>query len=125
MRTRFATKLRYLAGAVLFASVNNLILIAGDAAGFGYVGLTVTCFFVTGALAYAFHTKFTFRQRIRIGGYMNFLAGQFVGLLITLAGLYLLSHLIGLPMLVAAPGVTVLMLAFNYAAAKFAARDIS
>ncbi|MBC2835029.1 GtrA family protein [Paragemmobacter straminiformis] len=113
-------KLRYLLGAGLCAAINNVILIGGDALGFGYVGLSVTCFLVTGTFAYAFHARFTFRQDLRWKSYLLYMFGIFFGLPVSVALMHVLYDMVGLPMWIAAPTLTVLMVVYNYAVTKLA-----
>lgn len=111
-------KLRYLVGAGLCAAINNIILIGGDALAFGYVGLSVTCFLVTGTFAYAFHSRFTFRQYLRWKSYLLYMFGIFFGLPVSVVLMHVLYDLIGLAMWIAAPVLTVLMVVYNYAVTK-------
>ena len=109
MQTARGQKFRYLLGAIICAGLNNVILIAGDHLGFGYVGLSVVCFFVTGTFAYAFHSLFTFRRDLGIRAYLLYMAGLLLGLLVSIVVLHLLYSVIGLPMWLAAPILTVTM----------------
>ena len=111
---------RYLAGGAICAILNNIILIGGDALGFGYGLLTFLTFLITGTVAYRLHCWFTFRKARRWDGYLQFMAGIALGVPVTLLLLALLCSLLGLPMWIAAPVLTVLMLLYNYANARLA-----
>lgn len=111
---------RYLAGGAICALLNNIILIGGDRLGIGYVALILLTFLITGTVAYLFHSRFTFRRDGRWGGYLVFMAGIALGVPVTLALLTLLGPLLGMPMWIAAPLLTLLMLLYNYANARLA-----
>ncbi len=111
---------RYLVGGAVCAILNNVILIGGDAFGFGYGVLTFLTFLITGTVAYRLHCWFTFREVGRWTGYLQFMAGIALGVPVTLLLLALLCSLLGLPMWIAAPVLTVLMLLYNYANARLA-----
>jgi putative flippase GtrA len=111
---------RYLLGGGLCALLNNVILIGGDRLGYGYGLLTCLTFLITGTVAYRLHCWFTFRRVGRWDGYLQYMAGIALGVPVTLLLLALLCSLLGLPMWIAAPVLTVLMLAYNYANARLA-----
>lgn len=111
-------RVRYLIGAVICAALNNVILIGGDALGFGYVLLSVTCFVVTGTFAYAFHSYVTFRKEMQVKGYFLYMAGILMGLPVSILFMHGLYDLLGLPMWIAAPLLTVIMFVYNYAVTK-------
>lgn len=117
---RHGSKMRYAIGAVLAAGLNNVILIAGDHLGFGYVFLSVLCYAVTGTLAYGFHGAVTFRKALSFSSYLLFMGGLLLGLGLSVVCLYVLCTLLGTPMWIAAPVLTVVMFVYNFLSAKFA-----
>lgn len=110
---------RYLVGGALCAILNNLILIAGSYLGFGYVGLAVAGYAITGTFGYVFQSLITFRRQLRWSSYSLFMSGSLLGLIASIAILYVLCTLLSLPMWIAAPLLTGVMLIYNYISAKF------
>lgn len=109
---------RYLIGGAICALLNNLILIIGDRLGFGYVPLTGLTFVITGTVGYHLHCWFTFRQIGSWTGYLTFMVGLAFGVPVALLLLALLCSFAELPMWLAAPTLTVLMILYNYANAR-------
>ena len=102
------------------ALLNNIILIVGDHLGYSYVELAVVCYLLTGTLAYAFHSSFTFRRVYRLSSYITFMAGLFLGLPISIALLFVLCTIMQMPMWLAGPLLTIIMVVYNYVSARFA-----
>ena len=115
-----AEQFRYLVGGVLCALVNNVILIVGDLFGAGYLELTFLTFGITGTVGYVFHSRVTFRQVVGWASYGAFMAGIAFGIPVALVILTVLHSLLGLPMWIAAPALTGLMLVYNYVNARLA-----
>jgi putative flippase GtrA len=112
--------LRYLAVSLLCATTNNIILIVGDHLGFGYVELTILTFVLTNSGAYFLHSRFTFRRRSGVSNYWRFMAGGAFAVPLAIALLAIMCSVWGLPMIIAAPVQTVLMVIYNYLNARFA-----
>ena len=115
---------RYLFGGAICALLNNAILIVGDRLGFGYVTLIGLTFLITGTVGYHLHCRFTFRRSGDWTGYLAFMTGLALGVPVALLLLALLCSLCGLPMWIAAPVLTVLMILYNYGNARLAIAPI-
>lgn len=113
---------RYLLNAAAVAVINNLVLILADGASLGYVPMIAFSWFVSGSLGYALHTRFTFREKAVLSGYLRFMSGVAMGIPLAFAALYFFRSLLNLPMWSAAPAATVVMVIYNYLAARFAIR---
>ncbi len=111
---------RYLGSAVVTALVNNLVLIAADRAGFGYVGVLGWSWAVTGTLGYALHLRFTFRAPPAWAGYARFMGGVALGIPLAFAAIWLFKSGLHWPMWAAAPAATVVMVGYNFLAARLA-----
>lgn len=112
--------LRYLVVALLCAIANNIILIVGDRLGFGYIELTIATFVLTNSSAYFLHSWFTFRRRSGLANYWRFMVGGGLGVPVAIIILAILCSVWELPMMIAAPVQTVLMVIYNYLNARFA-----
>lgn len=111
---------RYVAVAGLSALLSNGILIGGNRVGLGTTEVVLLSWFVTGTLAYALHTKITFRARWEGGSWVRFLAGAAAGIPAAWLLLQLFVAALSWPMLVAAPLATAIMFAYHYANARLA-----
>jgi putative flippase GtrA len=110
---------------VICASINNAILIAGDHVGYSYGPLVVTAYFVSIAVGYAYHCRITFDEPMNLSGYIRFSAGIWLGLPLSLLILAALSDGLNVPMWLAAPLMTGLMVAYHYAIARITIRHPS
>lgn len=113
-------KLRYTFVGATCALVHNAVMIGGHFAGWHYVVSTVASYVIVVVLGYLLHTRFTFRAAGSWAGFVKYavpMAGNFPA---SLALMFVLSDLIGLPVPVAAPVATVLLFIANYAVARWA-----
>ncbi len=111
---------RFLGGGIICSIINNIILIAGDYFGFSYLYLIFVCYLTSGTAGYWFHSQITFQNEMTLKGYLCFICGISLGLPISLIILVILCDYVALPMLIAAPVMTVLMIAYHYGAARLA-----
>ena len=111
---------RYLVSGGLCAIANNILLIAGGRAGMNTFELTLLSFMMIGTVGYLAHVLFTFRQSLTWRGYGRFMIGVALGIPVAYAVLTLLRDLLGLPMLIAAPTATVILLTYNFLSARLA-----
>lgn len=111
---------RYLGSAVVTALVNNGVLIGADRAGFGYAGVLAWSWAITGSLGYLLHVRFTFRAAHSLGGYARFMFGVALGIPLAFAAIWAFKSGLGWPMWAAAPAATVVMVVYNYLAARLA-----
>lgn len=110
--------IRYLASGGVCALANNILLIAGARAGVGIFELTLLSFVVIGTLGYITHVHFTFGQAPSRRSYVRFMAGIALGIPAAYLIVALLYEVLHMPMPIAAPLATVLMLVYNYLSAR-------
>jgi putative flippase GtrA len=114
---------RFFAVGLACALLHNAIMIAGDWAGLHYVASSFVSFAIVVAVGYWLHSGWTFpgaaRGRTPFGRYALTMAAN---LPLSLAGMFVFVDLAGLPVALASPAVTVLLMAFNFAAGRWALR---
>jgi len=110
----------FLGGSVLCAGINNVILIAGDWLHMHYTVLLLVCYLTSSSVGYAYHCRITFHQPMTAGGYINFVAGIWLGLPVSLALIAVMVDWLILPMWVAAPVMTLIMFVYHYMVARLA-----
>jgi putative flippase GtrA len=112
--------LRYLVAGAVCAIANNGLFIAGARAGIGLFGLTLLSFLIVGTMGYIVHARFTFRQAPSVQTYAKFMVGVALGTPVAYIVLALLRIGAHMPMPVAAPVATVILLIYNFAIARLA-----
>jgi putative flippase GtrA len=100
--------------------INNVVLIGGDRLGVAYPVLVVLTWAIGGSVAYYLHVHLTFRTTANWTGFVRFMAGVAVGIPLAIAVLLVLVSWARLPMWIAAPTATLLMLLYNYINARVA-----
>jgi putative flippase GtrA len=115
---RLARYAQFLGGGVICAALHNLILIVGDWLGYGYLPLVLFGYLVSVTVGYFYHCRITFDEPISWRGYTLFSAGIWLGMPLSFVILLVLGKLLGLPMWVAAPAMTCIMLGYNYSIAR-------
>lgn len=111
---------RYTLVAGTCAVANNVLLIAGDRLGYGYVVLMAAAWLGVGTLGYLLHARFTFAIARGPASYARFMAGIAAGVPVSWLVLMLGGRVLHLPMWINAPLNTLLMFAYNYANARVA-----
>lgn len=115
-----STKLRYLAGAIICAGINTVILIAVDCAGLpDIVGVMIAWLF-GGTIGYFWHNLVTFRQRPAIIAFAQFMTGMLIGIPLTWLSILIFRYGIGWSMALSSPATTLVLIAYNYLNARFA-----
>ncbi len=113
-------KLRYGMIAALCMAVHNLIVIGGNRAGLP-MPVSVTISFVTVAtLGFVLHCRFTFGAPGHVGSFLRYVVGMASNLPLTILLLWGLTGLVRLPMEVAAPAGTAILVAFNFFVSRWA-----
>jgi putative flippase GtrA len=114
---------RFLGVGLACAVLHNVIMIAGDFAGWHYAASSVVSLVVVTIFGYELHSRWTFpgaeRTRTSFARYAMTVSANFP---LSLAGLYVLIDLFGWSTPIAAPLVTVALLAFNFTANRWALR---
>jgi putative flippase GtrA len=112
---------RFFAVGLACALLHNAIMIAGDWAGLHYVASSLVSFAVVVAVGYWLHSAWTFpgapRGRTTFARYALTMAAN---LPLSLAGMFAFVDLAGFAVALAAPAVTVLLMAFNFIAGRWA-----
>ena len=114
---------RYLTVGASCMLLHLAIMIIGDAAGLHYVMSSVISLVTVTAFGYALHSGWTYPGSERGGASLaRYLATVGANFPISLAGLFAFVDLLGLPVAIAAPIVTVLLVAFNFVASRWVFR---
>ena len=112
---------RFFTVGLLCALLHNAIMIAGDWVGLHYVASSLVSFAIVVAVGYWLHSGWTFpgaaRGRTPFARYALTMAAN---LPLSIAGMFVLVDLAGLPVSAAAPAVTVLLAAFNFVGGRWA-----
>ena len=105
------------------ALLHNAIMIAGDFAGLHYAVSSVISFAIVAAVGYGLHSAWTFPGARRgATSFTRYALSMSANLPLFVAGMFVLVDLLGLSVPVAAPLVTVALLAFNFVATRWALR---
>ncbi len=113
-------RFRYLLVGGLCAAVHNAIMIGGAALGLHYVISTVASYVVVVVLGFLLHSHFTFSVGPELRSFLKYAAAMALNYPIWLVLMFLLNDRGGLPMAIASPVGTVLMLAWNFAVSRWA-----
>jgi putative flippase GtrA len=116
----FSHTARYLAGGIVCALINNIVLIAGDALGVSLTISVLATWMFGGTAGYLWHARVTFAAGYSLRACARFLAGVAVAIPLTWFVLVVLRQWLGWPMEVAAPAATVILFAYNYLNARLA-----
>lgn len=106
---------------VACALLHNAIMIVGDALGLHYAFSTLLSFAIVVPFGYWLHTRWTWprapRDRVSLARYALGMSGN---LPLFVAGMFLFVDLLSLPVVLAAPLLTVLLFLFNFVATRWA-----
>ena len=111
---------RYLTVGAVCALVYNLITIGSDFAGVNYLPATLLAVGVVAPLGYFLHCRFTFRKAPSLAGFLRFMAGIALAYPLLIALMMLFCSGLGLPVLIASPLATAVLVVFNYLSAHWA-----
>lgn len=120
MKSAAAQGLRYIAVGATCALAHNAVMIAGDLIGWHYALSATVSYVLVVLLGYLLHTRFTFKARPSPLGFLRYAAPMAGNYPASIAVLFVLCDLIGLPVPIAAPLGTVLLFAVNYAVVRWA-----
>jgi len=114
---------RFLGVGFACALLHNAVMIAGDFAGWHYAASSVVSLVVVTVFGYQVHSRWTFpgAERSR-SSFLRYAVTVSANFPLSLAGLYVFVDLLGVSTPIAAPVVTVLLLAFNFTANRWALR---
>ena len=115
-----APPVRYLLVGGLCAAVHNAIMIGGAALGVHYAVSSVASYLVVIVLGFLLHSHFTFSVGADLRSFVKYAAALSLNYPIWLVLMFLLNDRARLPMAIASPVGTVLMLAWNFAVSRWA-----
>lgn len=110
--------IRYLLIGGLCAALNSAILIGGDALGVHYLLSNIVAFAIVSTLAFILHARRTFVVDINRTRYLRFMAGLVSAFIVSTALYALIYDALDVPMIVASPLITGILVAYNYLAAR-------
>lgn len=114
---------RFLGVGLSCAVLHNVIMIGGDFAGWHYVVSSIVSLAVVTVFGYLLHTRWTFPGAARGSeAFRRYALTVSANYPLSLAGMFVLVDLASVPVVVAAPVVTVALFFFNYAANRWALR---
>lgn len=112
--------LRFLTVGGICALLHNIILIAGDFAGVHYVISNLISYAVVVVAGFGLHRAFTFRGRAQESSFIRYALAMAANYPLSIAALFVLIDLIGLPVWIAAPVSTVLLFVWNFTMSRWA-----
>jgi putative flippase GtrA len=114
---------RFFVVSVTCALLHNALMVAGDWLGWHYAASSVASFAIVAAFGYWMHSAWTFpgAQRSAVT-FARYAGSMSLNLPAFIFGMYLAVDLGGMPVVMAAPVVTVLLWAMNFAATRWALR---
>jgi len=111
---------RYFVVGGICAVLNSVILIGGDALGIHYIVSNTAAFAVVSTLAFVLHARRTFAVAMNWSRYWRFMVGLVSAFVISTALYALIYDALNVPMIIASPLITGIIMAYNYLAARFA-----
>lgn len=114
---------RFLVVGLACALLHNAVMIGGDWLGWHYVASSIVSFAIVVVVGYLLHSRWTYVGAERGGtSFARYALVASGNLPLSIAGMFLLVDLAGLPVPIAAPLVTVLLVLFNFAGNRWALR---
>jgi putative flippase GtrA len=111
---------RYLCIGAVSAFAINIIIISGDFLGIHYGISLVLAFVLSTSFAYFAHADVTFRAAKSLAGFVRYLTTNLFGLGLTAVLLASLHDGLSVPILIASPVTTVMMIVYNFLSARWA-----
>jgi len=113
-------RLRYLIVGAVCAGAHNAIMIGGAALGAHYAVSSAVSYAIVVLIGFLLHSRFTFSVTARWGSFARYAAGMLLNYPIWVALMFLFCDVARLPMTIAAPLGTVVMLVWNFAVSRWA-----
>lgn len=114
---------RFLGVGLACAVLHNLVMIMGDIAGWHYAASSVVSLLVVTVLGYQLHSRWTFPDAARgRTSFLRYAITVSANYPLSLLGLFVLVDLMGASVPLASLVVTVVLLAFNFTANRWALR---
>jgi putative flippase GtrA len=111
---------RFLAVGLLCAVTHNAIMLGADRWHIHYAVSSAVSYAVVVLLGFALHVRFTFQQQPSLEAFWRYALSMAANYPFTLALLFILCDGAGLSVTIAAPVATVLMMAWNFLASRWA-----
>jgi len=111
---------RYALTAAACMIMHNVIMIAGDAAGLAMPVAVLLSFCVCVLLGFALHSRYTFAVRGDGAGLLRYTLAMAANVPLTILLLWLFFTFLRLPMAVASPAATLVLLVVNFFASRWA-----
>jgi putative flippase GtrA len=111
---------RYLVVAAICMITHNLIVIGGDAAGLYMPVAVCISFCVVVLLGFVLHSRYTFAVKGDGRSLLRYTAAMALNLPLNILLLWLLFDLMRWPMIIASPVATLVLLAVNFFASRWA-----
>lgn len=111
---------RFVLVGLVCAGLHNAILIVGDHWKLHYAVSCVISYAVVVVLGFALHVSFTFRQDPSLSSFWRYALSMAANYPLTLALLFVMCDVLAWPVVIAAPAATVLMMAWNFSASRWA-----
>jgi putative flippase GtrA len=118
--SRLVLPSRFALVGLFCALLHNAIMIGLDRWHVHYALSAVISFAVVALAGYALHVSFTFRERASLASAWRYTAGMAANYPVTVALLFVMCDVAGLPMAIASPLATVAMFGWNYLASRWA-----
>lgn len=114
---------RFLGVGLACAVLHNLVMIMGDIAGWHYAASSVVSLLVVTVFGYQLHSRWTFPDAARgRTSFLRYAITVSANYPLSLLGLFVLVDLMGASVPLASLVVTVVLLAFNFTANRWALR---
>ncbi|MGK2911965.1 MAG: GtrA family protein [Sphingobium sp.] len=115
-------RLRYLAGAILCASVNNVVLIGVNTLRGPLIAGVLASWLLGGMTGFVWHSRLTYRSPLSLMAFLRFMAGALLGIPLAWTVLWTLTTALGLTMWLASPMATAILFCYHYFNAFLAIR---
>lgn len=99
---------------------HNAVMIGADFAGVSLAAAMLASFCVVVVLGYSLHSLITFREQLSWHGLQRYTAAMSANLVMAFALTFLLRDAFALPMIIAAPAASILMIAVNFLLSRWA-----
>jgi putative flippase GtrA len=114
---------RFLGVGLACAALHNIVMIAGDVAGWHYAASSIVSLLVVTLFGYQLHSRWTFPDAVRgRTSFVRYAVTVSANYPLSLLGLFVFVDLLGISVPPASLAVTVILLAFNFSANRWALR---
>jgi putative flippase GtrA len=111
---------RFLAVGLLCAVAHNAIMLGADHWHIHYAVSCAVSYVLVVLLGFVLHVRFTFQETPSLAAFWRYAISMAANYPFTLALLFLMCDIAGLAVVIAAPVATVLMMAWNFVASRWA-----